>query len=881
MVQFDKFEVPDAGIGLVPRQDLESRVFESIARKKLTYVVAPAGSGKSMLLARLHRTADTHGFVPVWFGCEEADLDGPHFLSQIDLALGTLRPAGAAPNRSRGPRSVETILQKAKAIGRPVLLSLDNFHLCDGQETGDHVRDLVKQSQGSLQIVVSSRHLPRIDVASLRMQGQVGEFSATDLAFTSEEAGRFVSLRPGRLTDERVQNLIRRTEGWAAALQIIRLLVLDGADIDRIASDFSGADDNVRDFLYEEVFRSLPVGTREFLVSIAHLDRICADLAVAVTENSDAVVQFEDIIERNLFVLPLDRKRQWIRLHSVFRDFLVAQAAREPPDIARQRLQLAANWHWNNGFALPAITYALEAADPRQAVAWLRECANEVIVNRGELVAFRACCERLSVELEEETDIVIWMVWAAAFSLSWSEASMLHAKYVANLEASAHASQRALLLRTLLTYFSHDFKTAIELGQRWMTRADVASTFDRATIAAVMAMSLRTCLQKTQALAWLDRARHDVAQTNSTYGQAWVSTISAFFSLIEGRPIAARDELERLLAGEPADSLIRGTAEPILAEAYYELDQLDEAREVVRRSFPTLMQHGALDIALAGWKTAAFLTLYDSGPNAALRLLDEAEDAALRRYGQRGSLLLRTLKVQIAQRLSDEIRRDVQARGIGEQALPAESSDWCLEFVELRTMLKARQHLLDGRPRQAISTLNPVLVASRSEARLGMWIEASCIKAAAEYADGNTKKGERTLIDCISRAAPLGMCRSFLDQENLLRAFGPALLKYRSRAGSVLTPEVNALISNLLRIMRVGEVAQEDADYQQPVESLTPQEVKVLALLSEGFANKDIADHMILAMPTVKWHIYNIFRKLDVRSRTAAVRKGWLLGFLA
>ncbi len=881
MIHLDKFEVPDAGIGLVPRPDLESRVFESVERKKLTYVVAPAGSGKSMLLARLHRTADTHGFVPVWFRCEEADLDGPHFLSQIRLALDTIQSEGEAKGRPRNPGSTESILRKLEAAGRPVLLLLDNFHLCDGQETAGHVRDLVKLGQGSLHILISSRHLPRIDVASLRMQGQVGEFAATDLAFTSGEAGSFVNLRPGRLTDERVRNLIGRTEGWAAALQVIRLLVLDGADIDRVASDFSGADDNVREFLYEEVFKSLPPDLRRFLVATAHLDRICASLAIAVTGMPDAADHFDDVIERNLFVLPLDRKRQWIRLHSVFREFLLAQAAKQPADIVRQHLGRAALWHWENGFSLPAVNYALEASDSQQAVAWLRDCANEVIVNRGELVAFRACCERLSVELDEETDIVIWMVWAAAFSLSWSEASALHAKYVGNLEAHANASQRALLLRTLLTYFSHDFIAAIELGQRWMKQAERASPFDRATIAAVMAMSLRTRLQKTQALAWLERARHDIAQTNSTYGRAWVSTISASFSLIEGRAIAARDELEGLLAGVPAGSLIRATAEPVLAEAYYELDQLDEAREVIGRSLPTLMQHGALDIAIGGWKAAALLALHDFGPDAALRLLCEAEEPALRRYGERGLLLLRTLKVQIVQRLSDEIRRDVQARDIGEQMLPADSSDWCIEFVELRTILKARQHLLDGQPRQAITMLGSVLAGSRSGARLGMWIEASCIKAAAEFADGDVRKGERTLIDSIARAAPLGMSRSFLDQENLLRAFGPSLLKYRSQAGSTIAPEVAALISNLLRIMRVGETAQEEADYQQPVEPLTPQEVKVLTLLSEGFANKDIADRMVLAMPTVKWHIYNIFRKLDVRSRTAAVRKGWVLGLLA
>lgn len=603
------------------------------------------------------------------------------------------------------------------------------------------------------------------------------------------------------------------------------------------------------------------------------------ELAATVTGSPDAAAYCRMVIERDLFSIPLDRENRWFRLHSMFRDFLHAGGQSPLSGDAARRSARAALWHERHGNWIEAVDYALAAGDNRRAARWLRDCGADMLTTRGETVAFLRCCEKLPESALRDPELIVWMVWAAIFSASSAVASRLMTRHIATLETASEATDRVQLLLTLLAYFSYDFKTAILRGSAWMQEPKHGNAFDRATVAAMMAMALRTQLRQTEAVAWIATARREIASVPSPYGSAWVETIDAYFALIQGRAASACEMLEGVLADLPAGALMRGTAELVLADAYYECGRLDEARDLIARSLPTLADHGVAEFAYCGWRTAAMVALRDHGPGEALTVLRSGEPVAARRYGNREVLMLRLLQRELLAGVTDEARSLLAAEGVATPSLSGEPSDWCPELIERRKLLDARSCVIAGDPRQALRELQSVLAGARAEGRLRVWADASCIKAAALYADGDSQQATRCLIDCVHKVARLGLNRTLVDNAILLRPLGPLLAAYRAKGDGVGDVQTVGLLDRILEGMDLSPgTAAARRDPVSPPVALTAKERMILARVAEGLTNAEICEMQVLALPTVRWHLHNIFGKLGVSNRTAAVNKARMFG---
>lgn len=852
---------------LVPRPRLEEALYEGLATTRITLLTAPAGSGKSVAMAQLKLLCEARGDRVVWHTASKRD-DDPAALEALVADVS-------------GAQDAEATTQARAAGGRRTILFLDDADAAFIATLEPFIAGLIGRRDGLIHPVVACRTRLPLELAALRLQGLVDDCDAAALAFTELETIDLLGLRPGRLNEARVRQILRHTEGWATALQVIRRQIAGGADLASVAEAFTGADSDVRDYLDEAVFRDLGPGLRSFLQQIAGLGRISPELAATVTGSPDATRYYREIIDRNLFWAPLDRQGNWIRLHRVFRDFLRAGDGGDSPEQSTRRFARAALWHERHGNWIEAVNYALASGDSSRAARWLRDCGAEMLTTRGETVAFLECCEKLPEPALRDPELVIWMVWAAVFSASSFVAARLMTRHVATLEAARHASDRVQLIRILLAFFSYDFKTAIVLGASWMKVPGHGNAFDRATVAAMMAMALRTQLRQVEALGWLATARRELAPVPSPYGSAWIETIEAYLALGQGRAAWACEVLERLLAELPAAALIRGTVELLLADAYYECGRLVEAGDLVARSLATLEHHGVADFAYCGWRTAALVALEDRGPREALTLLREGEPIAARRYGNREVLMLRLLQGELLASLTEEARGSLVAQGITAPPLDGVPGDWCPELSERRKLLGARLNVIGGNPRQALKELQSVLAGARTEGRLRVWADASCIKAAALFADGDSQQALRTVVDCLQKVARLGVNRTVVDNAVLLRPLGALLASYRASGGDADDRQVSGLLDDLLRVMdiRVQGCGEPDDSLSSPV-ALTAKERLILIRVAEGLTNAEICERLVLALPTVRWHLHNIFGKLEVSNRTAAVNKARLFGLL-
>ena len=194
--------------------------------------------------------------------------------------------------------------------------------------------------------MIASRADPALPLARLRARGELVEIRAADLRFTPDEAAAYLNEVMGlALTARDVAALEGRTEGWIAALQLAALSMQGRDDVAGFIAGFAGDDRYIVDYLVEEVLQRQPEHVRSFLLQTSILDRLSGPLCDAVTGQDGGKAMLEALDRGNLFLVPLDDRRQWYRYHHLFADVLRARLLDEQPDLVPDLHRRASAWY--------------------------------------------------------------------------------------------------------------------------------------------------------------------------------------------------------------------------------------------------------------------------------------------------------------------------------------------------------------------------------------------------------------------------------------------------------------------------------------------------------------------------------------------------------
>ncbi len=338
---------------------------------KLAVVRAPAGWGKTTLLADWHASdLETRPFA--WVSLDHADNDPVRFWGYLIEALRAEHPATGELSASllSTPRVgvvdevLGALLGELDTLDHDVVLVIDDFHHITNSEIAEALAFFVDHLPRRLTLVVSSRQAPRLPLPRLRARGELVEIDASQLGFSPDETERLLNGLHGLgLDPDDVQRLWERTEGWAAGLYLATLGLRAAADPRGFIDDFAGDDRNVVDYLSAEVLAHLPEGIRSFLHRTSVLDRLCSSLCDAVTGSAGSARTLHELEVSNLFLVPLDSRREWYRYHHLFADLLRQHAANalggDLPLVHRR----AAAWHRLAGNPAEAIHHAIAAGD--------------------------------------------------------------------------------------------------------------------------------------------------------------------------------------------------------------------------------------------------------------------------------------------------------------------------------------------------------------------------------------------------------------------------------------------------------------------------------------------------------------------------------------
>ncbi len=327
-----KLHIPEARANLVTRSRLVARLAEGLRLgRRLTLVSAPPGFGKTTLVREW--VGGTQRRV-AWLSVDEGDNEPARFMRYVIAALAEAddrvvpNAVGRALLQSSLSASPQELLiafiNDLAGAGADLLLVLDDYHLIREFAVHDLVAFLLANQPPGLHIVIGTREDPPLPLARMRARDQITEIRENTLRFTPEEAAAFLNQTMSLgLSSASVASLTSRTEGWITGLQLAGLALrqLAGA-ADEFVAAFAGDDRYIVDYLMAEVLDREPEPVRAFLRQTSILDRLSAPLCDALTGGDDSQAMLEHLESANLFLVPLDNRREWYRYHVLFAEVL-------------------------------------------------------------------------------------------------------------------------------------------------------------------------------------------------------------------------------------------------------------------------------------------------------------------------------------------------------------------------------------------------------------------------------------------------------------------------------------------------------------------------------------------------------------------------------
>lgn len=896
--------------GQVSRPRLVERLDQGTARK-LTLVSAPAGFGKSTLLAEWLAADPAGGRPAAWVSLDESDNDPARFWTYVVTALRRIRPqvgeGALAALRSPQPPPIEsiltTVINEISAIDDDVTLILDDLHAIESRPVHGAIAFLLDHLPPRMHLVVASRSDPPLPLTRLRARGELTELRAADLRFTPDEAAAFLDQVMGlTLSADDVSALEARTEGWIAGLQLAALSMRGRADVSGFIASFAGDDRYIVDFLVEEVLHRQPERVRSFLLQTSILDRLSAPLCDAVTGRDDGAEMLGALERRNLFVVPLDDKRRWLRFHHLFAEVIRAHATEEHPDRIPDLRRRAAAWFEGQGMAAEAIEQARAAGD-HERVARLLVANVDALERTGQYVSIARWAASLPETMVRARPRLALIYASVAMGTepnlatarrltSWAEDA------IARIEAGGggHDPLRDVD-GTIVGPEGLDALKGEVLAQTLLHSArhrppeDVAEMVERALAllppgkhrVGGMLHLVRAGIQMDRsdpeaALATLDDSADEARRTLNHPLLISLLEHRGQVSVAMGRLDDGRRAFEEAIAarrpGSAEGDWVLCGARARLAEVLLEQGDLAGAAEQVATALapagPFPMRSPIL--YLRGIAAQVLLTAGD--PSGAIEQLDEAQAFArgVRTFRFASFLASVQLKIHCPMGNLDAAAAVVRERGL--------SPDASVDDANVDEMTAYARYLLAGGDHgDAARVLSRVLSVVRGSGRVRDEIHALALLALADESPGDRPRA----LESLGRATMLGESgrfrRTFVGEGPVLSGLVTALTDACRHGGGPAeagSPRYLAELAGAAGLNPRTPPAEPAAAKPAAVaiaEPLTAREVEVLRLIAAGLRNEEIANRLFISLSTVKRHIANAYGKLGATHRIEAVTR--------
>jgi LuxR family maltose regulon positive regulatory protein len=870
---------------------------------KVTLLCAPAGFGKTTLLTTW---LETLARPTAWLTLDDNDNELPVFVHALTAALQTVFPdafqvTAGLLNASQFPSTVQVatlFINDLADMPEDVILVLDDYHTIHNREIHALLDFLIEHLPLQLHLVLATRFDPPLPLARWRARGHLTELRGADLHFTLQETQAFLARVLGNeAAYETAMALEERTEGWIAMVRLAALSLRNTSDAASFMQRLRHAPDrHMSSYLVEEVLDQLTPAVQELLVRTSILDQFCAELCAAIlgSDASNAQVQTTlDWVEgSNLFLVSLDERQGWYRFHPLFQQLLQQRLrARISTEEMATLHRRASAWYAAQGLIEEAIRHVLAAGDALGAAQlveaqflwafeqeqwaqlehWLRLLREDQIQGSPGLLVARAwilqahgqltdfprlltAAERLLATTDSgESDVgnPKSRLLHALIAILWSQFQYRTGQAQASLESA----------RSALEWIPPGAEYVASYAKQWLAAYNQAS--GREDVALV---------ELQQALR--DHATHRNSTARLLFAQAWIYLAAGKLPQLEQ---TARHLLR--LAQDADLALSHYWAHWWLSVVYYEWNDLDAA--VYHCSVVIANQHLASFWAVqAAMGVLAFAYqgqgLGRRAQETARALLEWVQE----QHNMRELVTAYAFQARLAL-LQDEVEEaDQWLEMAGEQTLLGPMMFFEDPPITTAWMLLAKGDEASVAQGQALLThLLQHVEAIHSTRKT---INVLALQAWAYDLQERVPEALAVLERALALARPGGFLRTFADLPPLVKVLQE--LRKRRKTHLTVDKKLDAYLQRILVAMSPPAsqaVSKEKLLQQEGIEPLTDREMHILRLLDKDLTNKEIARELVVTSGTVKVHTTNVYRKLSVNNRRAAVTLAKALGLLA
>jgi LuxR family transcriptional regulator, maltose regulon positive regulatory protein len=897
-----KLRLPFTRPGLVPRLRLQEQIAEGL-RCPLTLVVAPAGFGKTTLVA----TSLAKCAMPVaWLSLDQSDNQAGQFLTYLTAALqgANQRIGGEAAQLLQGmpPAPSEAVLTSLindlDGAGVEMLLVLDDYQFIRSPAVQADVAFLLDHCPQAFHLLMATRSDPALPLARLRARSQMVELRAADLRFTADEAAQFLNEVMGLHLDRgSVAVLEERTEGWVAGLQMAALSLHDRTDVQRFIEGFSGTNRHILDYLLEEILASQPAEIQHFLLNTAILERLTAPLCDALLANdpkpepgdgdqgpdtgSSALRPSASILEylerENLFVVALDDERVWFRYHHLFADLLRARLQQSKSATVPLLHRRASAWLEQKGLITDAIQHLLAAREIGRA-AELIERYGPARWQENDLTVMQMADSLPPELLTERPKIGAYQAWLLILQGNIEKAlPLLHDLARRTQEAVPNSEQGWIRTFTQLALiFLCPPARAAELGpfpaEEVLDEIPAAELVlrDAADILYGMALGRRGELERAAQFSL-----KSIRRQKSPYGKQAIPTLVTFLAtiyLFQGRMHEAA-ALCRQYLGPIQEKGIRistaGNLDVVLGDVLYEWNSLEEAESHIRNGLQENEPWGNIMTDAFGLLALAHVLQAKGDNPGALQIVDKFESRL--QQPTRPSEFnedFRTLRVRL-QLAGGDLRR------AAEWAETIRFNEDFQLYPEYYRLTLVRIRLAQGKYAEAEAIMTTMAPTAPAGNLIIRQIESNLLLATAMAGQQRWPEAFELVKTCLALAEPEGCIRVFLDIGDAARELLADYLRSPDAQHSLFAQK---LLDAFSPAGRPSSPAVQQAGLVEP---LSGRELEVLQLMALGKTNQEIARQLFISPGTVKAHTASIYRKLDVANRTEAVAHARQLDLLS
>ena len=890
-----KLYIPSIRTDLVPRSRLIEKLNGGLNRK-LTLICAPAGYGKSTLVADWVPTLSPTSTIKYrisWLSLDKNDNAPTRFLTYLIFALNQSEEGETALGKNaltmlQAPQpSIEAVctslINDVSAIPDRIVLVLDDYHVIESPQVDDALTFLIEHLPPQLHLVIVTRVDPQISLARLRARNQLIELRASDLRFTSSEAADFLNRVMGfDLSDENIAALETRTEGWITGLQMASISLQGRKDVDGFIKSFTGSHRYVLDYLIEEVLEQQPKSVQTFMFQTAILDRLTGSLCNAVTGQENGQETLEMLESANLFIIPLDDERRWYRYHHLFAN-LLQQRLKSSPKINIQDLHIRIrNWFSKQGMEREALQHSLLAEDFQKAAELINRLSMEVL-HKGEYRTVSDWINSLPYDIQQEHPF-LWALdgWALRMEGQFEAAETRISEVEEALKNPAHRASADLETikglinshKAYIAFIRGNFNQTISISRESLTQLPQDMVEIRTLTALYLGVALRYQGNLQEAL--------EIYLNTLPYGKQLVGSSIAVFCFIH------------------------------LSDLYYDLGELQKSREIAEQAIQFTNQHTgrpdwpfmghlyvcigrvlrqwgrlteALEVILKGvglcrqWNVADFQAL------ACIELADvyfslgekELAQDALKEsfliYQEFSPWASGLVAAHQAKHSLGFGEIELAIEWLGGTDLKANSPIDLSRDIEFLTM--ARVFIAQNKLDEGLVLLNRISEVSDEIGKNHTALEAIILQAKALFIHDDTEKAMEKLEQALSLGEAEEYVQIFVDEGSPM-----ARLLYDALSKGIMPEYVQRLLA-AFPVEKPEPAEKQPSQESEWVEPLTDREVEILQLLADGFTNPVIGSKLYLATNTVKAHLRNIYGKLGVNNRTQAVARARGLGIIS